>query len=161
MSKQTRFTDEFRANAVALAIAGGYPQTKGALSRVAKELGISHQVLRNWVIEKQNPPPQELLQEKKVELRDLIQKELADIMARIPEKRNEATYRELGTVFGIMFDKLQLLDELPTVIIGSAAQLKKIAELAEALGMGVDSLLDSIVKELEAEKADADDDDGV
>lgn len=159
MSKQTRYTDDFRAKAVAAAIAAGYPKTKGALTRVAGELGISHQVLRLWVVGSQNPPPQALLQEKKVELRDLIQKELADIMARIPEKRNEATYRELGTVFGIMFDKLQLINELPTVIIGSAAQLKKIAELAEGLGMGVEPLLDSIIKELEAEKADEGEDD--
>lgn len=157
MSKQTRFTDEFRAKAVALAIAAGYPNTKGALTRVAGDLKISHQVLRNWIVGVQNAPPQGLLQEKKVELRDLIQKELADIMARLPEKRGEASYRELGTVFGIMFDKLQLLDELPTQIIGLSPQLKQIAELAEMLGMDLPTLLNNVIDELKAEDTTNDD----
>lgn len=159
MSNRTRFTDDFRAKAVALAIAAGYPKTKGALSRVAGDLKISHQVLRNWIIEAQNPPPQELLQEKKAELRDLIKTELAGIMARLPEKRNDATYRELGTVFGIMFDKLQLLDELPTQIIGLTSQLKKIAEAAEAQGIDMEMLFNNLLAEVVADKADIDDDD--
>jgi len=159
MSTKTRFTDDFRAKAVALAIAAGYPHTKGALTRVAGELGISHQVLRNWIIEAQNPPPQGLLQEKKAELRDLIKTELADIMARLPDKRGEASYRELGTVFGIMFDKLQLLDELPTQIIGLSSQLKQIAELSERLGVDVGDLLNNLLAELKVEETDGDDDD--
>lgn len=155
MSKQTRFTDEFRAKAVAAAIAAGYPSKKGALSRVAGELGISHQVLRLWVVGTQNPPPQELLQEKKVELRDLIQAELNTIMQTFPNKRGDASYRELGTVFGVLFDKLQLIDELPTVVIGLSAKLKKIAALAEALNMPMELLTDNLITELEAEKAAA------
>ena len=157
MSERTRYTDDFRAKAVAAAIAAGYPKTKGALTRVAGELGISHQLLRNWVIGAQNPPPQGLLQEKKLELRELLQAELATIMKTLPDKRGEASYRELGTVFGILFDKAQLLDEMPTVVIGLSAKLKAIAELSERGGLSMELLLDNLLTELRAEVEDGDD----
>lgn len=123
MTKRRRYTDEFRAKAVATAIAEGYPQKKGALSQAARQLGIKHQLLRNWVIGSQNPPPQEMLHEKRVELRDLLQAEMESIMESMQMKRATASYNALGLVFGILFDKARLMDDLPTQIVAVIPEL--------------------------------------
>lgn len=153
MGTQKRYTDDFRAKAVAAAIAAGYPQTKGALTRVAAELAISHQLLRNWIVGAQNPPPEGLLQEKKTDLRALFQAEMQDIMALLPNKRHDASYRELGTVLGILFDKARLLDELPTQIVGLTPHLKRIDGLAQRLGISMEQLFTDLAAQLDEEAA--------
>jgi|SRR5579864_1205593 len=118
-----RFTDEFRAVAVAATISAGYPQQKGALMRTATELDISHVTLRSWVLREQNPPPSDLVQEKKADLKTLFDAEMRAILKVMPEKRADAGYSQLGTVLGILFDKMRLLDGLPTEIVSIMPEL--------------------------------------
>jgi transposase-like protein len=109
-----RYTDDERATAVLFLESEGYPDTPGALTRVAKRLGIPHPTLHRWATGKQNPPPSDLVQEKRPALIEMIRAEAYAILDDMKVTRELADYRELGTVFGIMLDKLQLLEGKPT-----------------------------------------------
>lgn len=112
--KRTRYTDEFRASAVLMLEAAGYPDKEGSLSKVARHLQVPYQTLSRWAREKNNPPPPELVQNKKIDLIAGIKNELACIFDEFGNTRQDAEYRELATAFGILVDKLQLLTGEPT-----------------------------------------------
>lgn len=112
--QRRRYDDKFRAGAVVTLQAAGYPGKDGALTQVAGHLGIPRETLRRWAIEKNNPAPPELVTEKKAELKDLLDAEIRAALGEMPEARIEASYRDLGTVLGILIDKKQLLDGKPT-----------------------------------------------
>lgn len=109
-----RYTDEFRASAVVMLQAAGYPNTDGALAHIAKSIAVPHNTLRNWFHGKHNPPPSDLRQEKKGEIVDLLRDEIYGILGEMPNKREFAKYQELATSLGIAIDKLQLLSGEPT-----------------------------------------------
>jgi len=109
-----RYPDEFRANAVLMAQAAGYPEVKGALSRVARKCQIPLTTLSRWVRAKNNPPPAELVSIKKEDLIDMIKAEIAAALHEMPNARPDADYRALATGIGIMVDKVQLLSGEPT-----------------------------------------------
>jgi transposase-like protein len=117
VAKRKRYDDKFRASAVVILEAAGYPEVKGALVRVANNLGVPHATLSRWINQKRNPAPPELVQEKKVDLKELLEKEINGILGDMPSARVDASYRDLGVVAGILFDKLQLLKGKPTEII--------------------------------------------
>lgn len=127
-----RYTDEFRATSVAAAIANGYPSIKGALSRTAAMLGIPHQLLRNWIVGQQNPPPQDLLQVKKKDLRDLFMDEIYEAAGNMPGKRGAASYSQLVLAVATLYDKVRLIDNLPTIILGNTAVLTELADFLTA-----------------------------
>ena len=112
--KRQRYTDDFRASAVLMLEAAGYPNTEGALSRVSRELGVSHSVLRRWFLEIQNPPPSDLVQEKKADFVAQLQiiKGLAaeQIIARI----DEFEPRDLTGLMKIAAELGELLTGKPT-----------------------------------------------
>lgn len=94
--------------------AEGYPANDGALTRVSEHLSVPLSTLRGWFTAERNPPPAELRNEKRAELRDLLENELREAVAAMANARPEASYRDLGTVAAIFTDKLQLLDGKPT-----------------------------------------------
>jgi AraC-like DNA-binding protein len=110
MATKTRYDDKFRANAVILLEAAGYPDKKGALSEVAKHVGVQPRVLSRWFNGEQNPPPDQTVNEKRIELKELLSKEIDAIFAAMPGARADASYRDLGTVAGILIDKKQLIE---------------------------------------------------
>jgi hypothetical protein len=55
-----------------MAIAAGYPDTKGALTRAALKVGISHQTLGRWTRAELNPPPHKIVQEKKQTMEEAL-----------------------------------------------------------------------------------------
>lgn len=117
--------------------AAGYPDKKGALVEVAKHLGVPHPTLSRWYNAQRNPPPDELVQEKRRELKDLLADELDAIFRAMPSARENASYRDLGTVAGILFDKKQLLEGKPTEIVDDAgltdeARADRITSLLDA-----------------------------
>lgn len=114
MTKRRRYTDDFRANAVLMLEAAGYPNTEGALTSVARHLKVPHQTLSRWGRGTNNPPPPLLVQEKKASLVELLETELEAIFKEMGKARQDATYQQLGTVAGIFFDKRQLLTGGPT-----------------------------------------------
>lgn len=114
MSKRKRYTDDFRAGAVLMLQAAGYPDTEGALSLVSRKLNVPRTTLRRWFHEQQNPPPSDLVHEKKLDLVAAIREEIAAVLGEMPEARADADYRTLATALGILVDKLQLLEGRPT-----------------------------------------------
>ena len=115
MGKQyRRYDDEFRASAVLMLEAAGYPEREGGLSQVAGHLDVPLSTLRGWFTGAHNPPPAKVRNQKKIDLREAIREELAGIFPAMAEKRQDATYRELATAAGILIDKDQLLSGQPT-----------------------------------------------
>lgn len=116
MKKKGVYDDKFRSSAVIMLEAAGYPNQKGALERTAKGLGIHARTLSRWFNGEQNPPPDRMVNEKRLELTDLLRNELEAAFGQMPNARPDASYRDLGTVAAIFIDKLQLLTGKPTEI---------------------------------------------
>src|SRR3990172_312273 len=99
---------------VALLDSEGYPNRLGALKKVASFAGIHTNVLRRWWRKTQNPPPTDLVTQKKADL-SLRLRDLAHlVLDTLPDAIDEADARELFTGLGITLDKLQLLEGKPT-----------------------------------------------
>ena len=114
MAKQRRYDDQYRASAVLMLEAAGYPDRVGALSAVSSRLGVPHPTLSRWARQVQNPAPETLVHEKRLdlvaELTDLLGLSLTAARGTV----GDATYRELLTGVGILVDKVQLLTGAPT-----------------------------------------------
>jgi len=109
-----RYDDKFRASAVVMLEAAGYPDKKGAMTQVAKHLGVPMATLNGWFKASRNPPPAELRTEKRGDLVALIREELGGILEAMPNARMDASFRDLAVATGILVDKLQLLTGAPT-----------------------------------------------
>jgi len=112
--KRSRYDDKFRASAVILLEAEGYPDKKGALSKVATHLGVPVNTLKGWYTGTRNPPSAELRTEKEGDLVALLETELRAALAAAKQARPDASYKDLLTAVGILTDKLQLLLGKPT-----------------------------------------------
>jgi transposase-like protein len=104
-----RYSDDFRASAVIMLQAEGYPDRKGALSKVARYLGVHMTSLNRWYNKMQNPPPLLLATNKKADLQEYLEAEIIAIFNELPDARLDADYREMATAAGIFIDKLNLL----------------------------------------------------
>ncbi len=109
-----RYDDKFRANAVVMLEAAGYPNREGALSQVSQNLGVPISTLHGWASAQHNPVPSDIRNEKRKELADLLRTEIDAALGEMNHARQDASYRDLGTVAGILIDKLQLLNNEPT-----------------------------------------------
>ena len=114
MAKRPHYDEKFIAGAVVMLEAAGYPEKKGALASTAKHLRMHERTLSRWFKKEQNPPPDKLVSEKRGELSELLRNEVEGIFCQMPNVREEASYRDLGTVAGILIDKLQLITGKPT-----------------------------------------------
>lgn len=114
VAKRNNYDDKFRASAVVMLQAAGYPNEKGALTRIANHLHIPARTLSRWFNGEQNPPPDQTVNEKKGELTDWMRSEIYAALKEMSAARQEASYRDLGTVVGILTDKMQLLSGEPT-----------------------------------------------
>lgn len=108
------YTDEFRASAVLMVEAAGYPQTKGALNRVANHLGIPRQTLQRWTRGTNNPPPPDLVTTKRQDfvelLEDIMYGAAGETKKRIDNNElDSVTLPQLMTVAAIAVDKRRLL----------------------------------------------------
>jgi hypothetical protein len=110
----SKYDDKFRASAVIMLQAEGYPDRPGALMKIAKHLKVPKTTLSRWYNKTSNPPPPEIVTEKKTELKEYITLELGGIFEDMPNARSEASYKDLATAAGILIDKLQLLNNEPT-----------------------------------------------
>lgn len=113
-AKRKRFNDDFRASAVLMLEATGYPEKKGGLTQVSTHLGVPLSTLRGWYTAERNPPPAELRNEKRIDLIGELTALLGLTFTAAKNTVNEASYKELATAIGIFVDKLQLLSGQPT-----------------------------------------------
>lgn len=114
MRNRRRYTDKFRASAVIMLEAQGYPEKKGALASVSNHLKVPPSTLAGWFKSHHNPPPAELRDEKRTDLSALIDGVLPGIFEAMPDAIMDASLKDLATAAGILIDKKQLLGGHPT-----------------------------------------------
>ena len=112
--KRRNYDDKFRASAVTMLEAAGYPDRKGALAEVAKACKVQERTLSRWFNGEQNPPPDQMVSEKRADLKEMLRAEIDAALLAMPGARADASYRDMGTVAAILIDKLQLLENKPT-----------------------------------------------
>lgn len=116
MAKRPRYTDEFRASAVLMW------EANPNFVQVAKHLKMPESTLRSWVnrhkqLDKQPSRSDldvELYDKTKIDFVAMIDGEIAAIFDEMGYKRPDASYRDLGIVYGVLQDKRQLLTGGPT-----------------------------------------------
>ena len=150
-SKHPTYDDQFRASAVCMLQSQGYPEVEGALTIVSKHLRVPARTLSRWFNGEQNPPPDQLVNEKKEDLRSLYLKEIYAVMKVLPEKRDDASYGTLASAQGIFFDKIRLLDNLPTEIVGV---LSDVMAAIHKRGLKASEVFEAMLKELADVDAD-------
>lgn len=109
-TKRRSYDDKFRASTVVLLEAAGYPNSVGALQRVADQVGAPAMTISRWFNATRNPPPNEVVNEKRLELSELLDIAIRAAIDSLPEKLPDAPYKDTVTAIGIMTDKKQLVD---------------------------------------------------
>lgn len=112
--KRKSYTDEFRASAVLMLEAAGYPGTEGALMRVSSHLCVPHPTLIRWFRGSQNPPPYELVQEKRTDFIQQLQAIKGIAAEKIVERIEDFEPRDLTGLLKISAELHQLLTGGPT-----------------------------------------------
>ena len=107
--RQPKYTDKFRASAVVMLLAAGWPDVKGAQSRVSKHLKVPRKTLVYWAKKQQNPPPAKLVQEKRQNMIELLEDMRYMLLDEAKEAIPEAPLNHLLTGYGILTDKQRLL----------------------------------------------------
>lgn len=111
MAKRTNYPDKFRASAVVMLEAAGYPADRSHLERIAKQLRIPARTLRRWFNRQHNPPPDDVVQESKRELIDILEDVARKYLthALSEDVIDEATGNAAVTAAAIAIDKMRLL----------------------------------------------------
>lgn len=109
-TKRKSYDDKFRASAVVMLEAAGYPLQKGALTHVAEHLHVPAMTLSRWFKGTRNPAPNEVVTEKRIDLLDKLRALAHTLADAIPDKIEDANLQQSGTVLGIVLDKVQLLE---------------------------------------------------
>jgi hypothetical protein len=112
--KYTHYPDEFKAGVILQLEAAGYTgdtetSRKGALSLVANTNHVSPSLISYWFKKSRGTIPTKILNKKRKDLIEGITSELDAILIQMEYARETASYQQLGTVFGILTDKKQLL----------------------------------------------------
>lgn len=134
------YTDEQRAEAVALLKAEGYPGKVGAMAAVSDTTGVNPRTLYRWFHGKSNPPPDKVVRRKTGDLADMMEGLLHKTLNRmkniIPKEDN---LRSLSVTAGILTEKMRLLRDQPTenVQSGTMAEWKQRAkqQLGQVAGL--------------------------
>jgi transposase-like protein len=144
-----RYTDEFRAQAIVMLEAAGWPERKGAIARTAATLHIHQRTLSRWASRQQNPPPDILVHKKRFDLQAAIQDELQAVIEELPSARPDADYKELITALAILVDKSQLLEGKATErveLLTEQERTNRLTELLDAARNRRDGRADSFVQ---------------
>ncbi len=144
MAKRRNYDDEFRASTVLMLEAAGYPDKKGALTAVSKNVGVAPRTISRWFNKENNPPPDRVVKEKKGELIEELESLAYQLVAAMGGAIDDAPLRELATSFGIVVDKWQLLN-------GNANWRIEIIDLVKSGRVSVDDVKRELGDELATE----------
>lgn len=133
MAKRKRYDDKFRASAVVMLEAAGYPDNKYKLEEIAKHLNVPSRTLRRWFNREHGAPPDNLVIEVKKDLaarlEDLAHKLIDAAFSDLED--TDANLQQINTSLGIVLDKRQLLIGKPTEIVdGRITDSQRLEELA-------------------------------
>ena len=107
--KWTDYSDEDKASAVLMLEAAGYPDRKGAMSQVVRELGVPESTPRSWAKNEHGAPPAKVRDRKKGELIESLNEVATKLIEHLGDIADTGDVRETATAAGIVIDKLQLL----------------------------------------------------
>jgi transposase-like protein len=151
MAKRKRYDDEFRASAIVMLEAAGYPNTPGALAKVASHLKMPAPTLHRWFHEKNNPAPSELVNIKKGDMANALEEvawKLLDSMAD-SEAIADAPLQQRATAYGIAIDKMRLLRGLPTEIV---ALIPDVVNALQSMGQSPAEVFNRIIQRAKQEQ---------
>lgn len=137
MAKRKSYDDKFRASAVVMLQAQGYPANKYKLEEVAKHLGVPSRTLRRWFTGTNGKPPDDIVREEKRALADRLEAlahKLVDTAFKIADDTDEVSIQQVVTSLGIVIDKNQLLKGEPTdrtEVIDNATRAERINAILE------------------------------
>lgn len=119
-----RYDDKFRASACLMLQAQGYPEMKGSLTYVAEALHVPARTLSRWFNGEQNPPPVEVVNEKRPELITLFENIAYKMLshAQRDDVIESMSGKDAVIAGATATDKMRLLQGLPTEIIGVLPQ---------------------------------------
>lgn len=114
--KWTQYSDEDKASAVLMLKAAGYPDRPGAMAQTLKELRgtVPESTLRSWAKEQHGAPPAKVRDKKRGEIAQTLTEVAFKLLEHLGSIADTGDVRETATAFGIVMDKLQLLDGEPT-----------------------------------------------
>lgn len=122
-----RINADFRSMMVVSLIASGYPYRRNALQTAQNATKVQHRHLKKWFLDTDFYCEDNLIEKYIMDLKTLIETELEYVFEDFHKKRDAATYRELGTVGGILMDKYMNLSGMPNATI-SIVDWRKVVE---------------------------------
>jgi hypothetical protein len=146
----SKFDDEYRASVVVMLQAEGYPENPLALGKVHNYLKQrtpypSKPTLINWFHGYKNPPPLNKVNDKKGNMLDSMNEWAWVLMehGKNPETVGEMTGQQAATSFGIILDKIRLLQGLPTQIV---AVLPEFVSTMQQVGEDPENILRRMIE---------------
>lgn len=134
-----KYSDEYRAAAIALLTAEGYPADGRALRRVHGQLALPRpniRTLRYWFNREHRPAPDKVIAAKKEDLSALFEEAATKYVKhalRTDVLENESGKNAL-TGAAIAVDKMRLLRDLPTEIIAVLPIITETIAALQAIG---------------------------
>ena len=106
MRERHRYSDDFRAEALAALAANG-----GNVKRTARQLGLPRKTLDGWATGRTPPPPAHLRHQKSERLAQALESVVRQLLeeASRPEATAAAPLKDLALALGIAVDKMLLL----------------------------------------------------
>jgi transposase-like protein len=143
--KRRNYTDEFRASCVLMLEAAGYPDRKGALAHVSKEVNVPSMTLRRWFTGQQNPPPNQLVSKNRIPLADKLESVAHQYIdhASNPDVVDEMDGKGAMTAAAIAIDKMRLLRGLPTEIVQI---MPEVLEAIDILGLTPAAVFERLIR---------------
>lgn len=157
----SKFDDEYRAGVVVMLEAEGYPDNPYAIGKVydylrQKSPYPSKTSLKNWFDGTKAAPPSKKVDEKKSDMLGSLNEWAWALMehGKNPETVSEMTGQQAATSFGIILDKIRLLQGLPTQIV---AVLPEFVSAMQQVGEDPETILRRMIERAK-QKADASND---
>ncbi|KKM65373.1 hypothetical protein LCGC14_1491930 [marine sediment metagenome] len=143
--KRTRYTDDERASLVVMLQSEGYPETLGALSKVATYSGVPTRTLRRWFKGENGKPPDKLVRHKKEDLADKFENIAYAMLDHAGEPDIISDMDGKGAVIAAATatDKMRLLRGLPTEIV---AILPNFIEAVKNMGQSPHDVMSRIIE---------------
>lgn len=137
----TNYTDKFKAGAVALLEAQGYPTNPNALEKVHQHLNRkpAKRTLMRWFHGENGAPDDKLVRQSKKEIADVFEDVAYKYLARAGEQDavDETKGKDAVMTAAIAVDKMRLLRGLPTEIVvlvpGFIEAIKKLGQDPEVV----------------------------
>lgn len=151
-----RYTDEERAGLVVMLQGEGYPETLGALSKVATYSGVPKRTLRRWFKGTNGQPPDKVVRLKKEDLADKFEN-IAYVMldhAGGTDVIEEMKGKDAVMSAAIATDKMRLLRGLPTEIVSI---IPDFIQAIENMGQSPRDVMDRIIQRSNQTQLESDD----